>query len=100
MPRYRGGVSNTTLRPDERRAEPDPVLERFASGSLTEHVVRGLVGLTLVVLALVFAREHPWALLGLVAAAVAWRGCPTCWLLGLGQTLSSGRTRGCDGTCG
>ena len=92
-------MSETRVRPADQTAEADPVLAMFASGSVTEHVVRGLVGLALVVLALVLAPAHPWALLGLGPAALAWRGCPTCWLLGLGQTLSRGRTRPCTDGC-
>jgi hypothetical protein len=77
----------------------DPTTALFASASVTEHVVRGVVGLVLVVLAFAFAGSHPWALLGLVPAVVAWRGCPTCWALGFAATVSRGRTPGCDGTC-
>ena len=77
----------------------DPVGELFASSSVTEHVVRGVLGLVLAVAAFALAPAHPWALLGLVAAAVAWRGCPTCWCLGLAQTLSRGRVGCTDGTC-
>lgn len=77
----------------------DPVGELFASSSVAEHVVRGVVGLLLTVGSLAFAREHPWALLGLVGAVLAWRGCPTCWALGLAQTLSRGRVRCADGAC-
>ncbi len=78
---------------------PDPTLEMFASRTLTEHVVRGLLGLVLVAFAVVSAQDHPWALLALVPAVAAWRGCPTCWLMGLGATLTRRRTgRACD-TC-
>jgi hypothetical protein len=80
-------------------AAPDPTLEMFASRTLAEHVVRGLLGLVLVAFAVVSAQDHPWALLALVPAVVAWRGCPTCWLMGLGQTLTRRRDgRTCD-TC-
>ena len=77
----------------------DPTAALFASRSLVEHLVRGVVGLVLVVLSLTYAAAQPWALLGLVPAAVAWRGCPTCWALGLAATLSRGKVSGCDGTC-
>ncbi|CAA9369208.1 MAG: hypothetical protein AVDCRST_MAG47-999 [uncultured Nocardioidaceae bacterium] len=77
----------------------DPTAAMFASRSVTEHLVRGVVGLVLVVLSLAYAGAHPAALLGLVPAAVAWRGCPTCWALGLAATVSRGRVSGCDGTC-
>lgn len=72
----------------------DPVTSMFASGSVTEHVVRGVLGLVLVVAAFALAGSRPVALLLLVPAVVAWRGCPTCWLMGLGATLSRGRVGG------
>ena len=78
----------------------DPVGDLFASGSVAEHLVRGVLGLVLAVASLALAAAHPWALLGLVAAVVAWRGCPTCWCLGLAQTLSRGRVGCSDGSCG
>ena len=77
----------------------DPTGALFASRSLAEHLVRGVVGLVLVVLSLTYATAQPWALLGLVPAAVAWRGCPTCWALGLAATMSRGKVSSCDGTC-
>ena len=73
--------------------------DTFASSSVAVHVVRGVVGLVLAVAALALASAHPWALLGLVPAALAWRGCPTCWALGLAQTLSRGRAGCADGSC-
>jgi len=33
------------------------------------------------------------ALLLLLLTAVAWRGCPTCWTVGLLATLADGRAR-------
>lgn len=77
-------------------AEVDPVTSMFASGSVAEHVLRGVLGLVLVVTAFALAGSRPIALLLLVPAVVAWRGCPTCWLMGLGATLSRGRV---GGTC-
>ncbi|MBJ7530359.1 MAG: hypothetical protein JHD04_12675, partial [Nocardioides sp.] len=41
--------------------------------------------------------QSAWWLLLLPLAVVSWRGCPTCWTLGLAQTLSRGRAeRVCD----
>ncbi|SDR79959.1 hypothetical protein SAMN04488570_0421 [Nocardioides scoriae] len=77
----------------------DPVTRLFASRSVAEHVVRGVVGLVLVVLALAYAGTTAWALLLVVPAVVAWRGCPTCWALGLAATLSRGRAGCDDGAC-
>ena len=64
--------------------DPDTV---FASRSVVEHLVRGAVGLPLLVAALVLPGTlGPLALLLLVPAVVLLRGCPTCWALGLVQT--------------
>ena len=79
--------------------EEDAVTRVFASRSVTEHLVRGVLGLVLVVMALAWAGSNPWALLLAVPAVVAWRGCPTCWALGLAATLSRGRAGCPDGTC-
>lgn len=65
---------------------PDPVTAMFASRTVTEHLLRGLLGLALAVVALWQAGSHPAALLLLLPAVLAWRGCPTCWALGLGAT--------------
>lgn len=92
-------LRSPTYRRDMTTPVVDPIREMFASASVTEHVVRGVLGLVLAVGSLVLASANPWALLGLVAAGVAWRGCPTCWTLGLAQTLSR-RKAGCaDGSC-
>ncbi len=59
----------------------------FASRSVARHLVRGAVGLTLLVAAFVLgATWSPVALLLALPAVVALRGCPTCWALGLVQT--------------
>ncbi|GAB3995348.1 hypothetical protein [Nocardioides marmoraquaticus] len=88
----------TTERPAERLDE-DPVARMFASRSVAEHVVRGVVGAVLVVAALAYAGTTPWALLLAVPGVVAWRGCPTCWTLGLMATISRGRVGCTDDTC-
>ncbi|MEQ7848128.1 hypothetical protein [Nocardioides kribbensis] len=80
-----------------RAPEDDPVRELFASGSVAGHLVRGVVGLVLAVAGLGLAGQSAWWLLLLPLAVVSWRGCPTCWTLGLAQTLSRGRAeRVCD----
>lgn len=91
-------MSRTTERPAERLDE-DPVARMFASRSVTEHLVRGVVGLVLIVAALAYAGTTPWSLLLAVPALVAWRGCPTCWTLGLMATISRGRVGCSDGRC-
>ena len=59
----------------------------FASRSVARHYVRGAVGLLALILAFVGAAlVSPVALLLLIVTVVAWRGCPTCWAVGLMQT--------------
>ncbi|MGW7443634.1 hypothetical protein [Kitasatospora sp. NPDC054795] len=74
----------------------------FASKSLTEHVVRGVVGIGSLIgsVALVPA-VGPVGLALLPVGLLALRGCPTCWAIGLAQTVSRGRLqRSCeDGRC-
>lgn len=66
----------------------------FASSSVRTHLVRGALGLALAVAAFALTPQSPLALLLLVPAAIAWRGCPTCWALGLAQTRSCAVSRG------
>jgi hypothetical protein len=64
----------------------------FASKSVTEHLVRGAVGLAAWTLAFRLLATPSTvslisaALLGL-AALVVMRGCPTCWTMGLINTI-------------
>lgn len=70
-------------------ATPDtlPADTLFASNSLTEHWVRGAVGLVLAVAAFgLIGVAGPATLLLLLPAGLAWRGCISCWALGLAQT--------------
>ena len=74
----------------------------FASSSVARHLVRGVLGLGLLVAA--FALIPVIGAVSLLIAplgVVALRGCPTCWALGLAQTISRGRLeRACeDGVC-
>jgi hypothetical protein len=74
----------------------------FASTSVARHLARGAVGFTLIGAAFALAaRGTPLALALLAPGALALRGCPTCWLVGLAQTVSAGRIqrncRACDG---
>jgi hypothetical protein len=64
----------------------------FASPSVARHLARGALGFTLIGAALALvAGGTPLALALVVPGAVALRGCPTCWLVGLAQTVSAGR---------
>lgn len=65
----------------------DPVCDLFASRTLREHYVRGALGLVLAVAAVVLAVvASPLFLLLLVGSVLSWRGCVSCWTLGLGAT--------------
>ncbi len=75
----------------------DPASARrspLASGSIREHLFRGAAGLAAAVLAIALV-----PVVGLVSLAllpitvVAWRGCPTCWIVSLLGTLTDGRAR-------
>jgi hypothetical protein len=60
----------------------------LASRSVRRHWVRGAAGLAALVAGVVAAAiGAPAALVPSVFVTVAlWRGCPTCWLIGLVQT--------------
>ena len=58
----------------------------LASTSTKQHYVRGAIGLVALVAAVVGVATSPVALVLLILTAVAWRGCPTCWAVGLMQT--------------
>jgi hypothetical protein len=74
----------------------------LASTSVVRHLVRGAIGFGLIgaALALSASLGAPALLLAPVGM-VALRGCPTCWIAGLIQTVSEGRLqRSCvDGHC-
>ncbi|MDN4163496.1 hypothetical protein [Nocardioides abyssi] len=67
-------------------SQPDTM---FASRSVGAHLLRGALGLPMMVAAFALI---PWlgplSLLLVVPAAVLLRGCPTCWALGLAQTCA------------
>jgi hypothetical protein len=73
----------------------------FASKSIPEHLARGVVGLGAFSASAFLAPLHPWlALAALPLGIFALRGCPTCWLLGLVQTIAPRLGKGCiDGSC-
>ena len=60
---------------------------QFASHTLHEHIVRGAVGLFLLIWAVNIANSNPLGSLVLGALMIfAFRGCPVCWLIGLAET--------------
>ncbi|MGY0230269.1 hypothetical protein [Longispora urticae] len=74
----------------------------FASTSVLRHLARGTVGFGALVGAIALLPVvGPVSLLLAPVGLVALRGCPTCWTIGLVQTISKGRLeRRCvDGRC-
>jgi hypothetical protein len=78
----------------------------FGSKTILGHLARGALGVGTLGFAVSGAAAHPWlALAALPIALVAFRGCPTCWTVGLVQTvvakLQGKSTEGLcrDGSC-
>ena len=70
--------------------EPYPPDTMFASKSLREHWIRGAVGTVLAVAAFaLLGLVGPLSLLLILPAGIAWRGCISCWALGLSQTKAA-----------
>ena len=62
----------------------------FGSRSLGVHLLRGALGGAGIVAAVYWGGPHPWLLaLLLPLVLLALRGCPTCWLVGLCETVAS-----------
>jgi len=71
---------------------PDPDRSTLASSTVAAHLTRGVLGFGLLGVALALAPSHgPAALLLVAPGLVALRGCPTCWIAGLIETISAGR---------
>ncbi|MFI5691592.1 hypothetical protein ACIA58_07115 [Kribbella sp. NPDC051586] len=74
----------------------------FASSSVPRHLVRGVLGFGSLGAAVALVPVVGLiSLLLLPLGFVALRGCPTCWVIGLIETVSRGRLqRDCsDGQC-
>ncbi|GIG63295.1 hypothetical protein Lfu02_76670 [Longispora fulva] len=74
----------------------------FASASVPRHLARGAVGFGALIGSVTLLPGYgPVSLLLAPVGLLALRGCPTCWAIGLIQTLSRGRLRrSCtDGRC-
>ncbi len=70
----------------------EPMQSALASKSVARHLTRGALGFGLVGAAIVLSTSvGPAALLLAPFGLVALRGCPTCWCVGLVQTISAGR---------
>ncbi len=59
----------------------------FASKTLGEHLVRGVVGVGALACAVAFGGLVWPVFVLLPVALVALRGCPACWTIGLVQTV-------------
>jgi hypothetical protein len=63
-----------------------------AASSVLWHLVRGVVGIAGLVAAVALANAHPLPAIGLIALAlVSFRGCPTCWIVGLLERVQASR---------
>lgn len=66
--------------------------QTFASRSVPVHLVRGVLGLGLLLASfLLVPLTGALSLLLALPAFLALRGCPSCWLLGLAQTRARAR---------
>jgi hypothetical protein len=66
----------------------------LASTSVPVHLARGAIGFGLLGAAFALTPSHgPAALLLAPPGLAVLRGCPTCWIAGLAQTISAGRLR-------
>ena len=83
-------TTDCTVKPTSGSEQRSPL----ASGSVREHLFRGAVGLTAAILAIVLAAVvSPISLMLLLVTVLAWRGCPTCWTVGLLGTLADNHVR-------
>jgi hypothetical protein len=75
----------------------------FKSRNIVEHIFRGVLGFGLLAVGLLYSAVLGWwTVVPLVGALISFRGCPTCWTVGLVETLLLRKTwKGCsDGSCG
>jgi hypothetical protein len=73
---------------------PDHDRGPLASTSLARHLTRGAIGFGLIGSALALTSSiGPAGLLLAAPGFFALRGCPTCWVAGLIQTVSAGRVQ-------
>jgi hypothetical protein len=66
----------------------------LAGSSVARHLARGAIGFGLIGSAFALIPSvGPAALLLAPLGMVSLRGCPTCWIVGLIETVSAGRLR-------
>ena len=62
----------------------------FASTSIAAHLTRGVIAAALIAWAVLHQSSNPaFAVIAIVLAIVAMRGCPMCWALGLVETIGN-----------
>jgi len=62
----------------------------FASTSIAAHLTRGVLAAALIAWAVLNQSSSPAsAVIAIVLAIVAMRGCPMCWALGLVETIGN-----------
>jgi hypothetical protein len=67
----------------------------FASNTLTEHILRGAIGIGALWAAVAIAASHPLSSLALGGLVLlVFRGCPICWTIGLFETARQQWRRG------
>ena len=73
----------------------------FASKGIVEHLARGAVGIGSLIGAVHFAPAYPWLVLAALPVSLfALRGCPTCWTIGLFETVAlRAQARPSSGAC-
>ena len=76
----------TVIWPAPAREQLTMASSPLASTSLKVHYARGAIGLAALVAAVVGTAVSSAAILLLIVTVAAWRGCPTCWAIGLMQT--------------
>jgi hypothetical protein len=60
----------------------------FASESVIEHLLRGGVGIGLLVWAIQHQAQPALSLAAAAGALLAFRGCPICWTIGLIESVA------------
>jgi hypothetical protein len=78
------------------------MLNSFTSRTVPVHLARGGLGFGLLIGSVALIQIiGPISVVLFPAGLVALRGCPTCWAIGLAQTISRGRlAKTChDGSC-
>lgn len=95
-------VANIVQPTQDTKTQAAVPQRNFASNSVPRHLARGAIGFGLIIASIALVPvAGPATLLAAPLALIAFRGCPTCWMVGLAQTISRGRLeRQCvDGVC-